>query len=887
MIFRALFILFSIILSASAAGVEAIVSQGQADLSSIDWNKQGKINLSGEWQLYWNQLLSPEDLQQGQGQLSGYLSPESEWHKASLPGVDFKRLANATYSLRFRLAAPQHLTVEVPPINTASKVWINGILVQEFGVLAQNAANAQAFIGYSYLAFEGLPGVNTITIQMSNHINWFGGASQPIKIGSAQFIESERIRDVLVDSVTFGFVLFMSLYHIYIWLLLKRNPGPLYFGLFCLSIALRSSITGNGHVLQSIWPDLPMIISSLLEYLGLSSCVGLMACFIRSLYPKESPNWIYLPIIVISAAWSLFIILTGPLIYPAPVTLFQIVIVGASLAAFGTLIIASLRQREGASKFLAGFILLLFTILHDLASNNNLIHSIPLIQYGLLATLFSQSLVLAHRFAQAFHRAEEAEHEVKQFNIGLEHKVQERTEQINTILNHAQSGFLLIDEKSKVKDGFTSSCQSILRTALEVGDCLPERLSLHPHLKLQFKLAVEQVFQGDLPPEVALQQLPARFAMGDHVIGLQAAAVRGKASEGVHAVLLTINDVTDLVAAEVGLKRSGILIRILEDLDAFRIFLDDFILDIQGALKAVQNKDLETLRTTLHTMKGNVASFGLIDLVAQLHEMEDHADIKASDIQNAAEYMRQFLKQYHAMLHLDFDRPNNYSFRIEDAELERLQRSLAPIAPPLVMNRLETWLKSMRSLQLKSYTAPLISLAPRVAEQMHKKVSLELEGAEIKVDKAYGPFLATLNHLIRNAIVHGIEEPDLRGGKPEQGIIKISFVLTTNGGLQIEISDDGQGLDATIIRSKAHALGLITKDADMTESEIYGLIFNPKFSTADSVSELAGRGMGLAAVAKAVQELNGQFKVSTVRHQGTRFSFNLPPTTPQSLDQVS
>ncbi|MDZ7957801.1 MAG: response regulator [Aulosira sp. DedQUE10] len=159
-----------------------------------------------------------------------------------------------------------------------------------------------------------------------------------------------------------------------------------------------------------------------------------------------------------------------------------------------------------------------------------------------------------------------------------------------------------------------------------------------------------------------------------------------------------------------------------------------------------------------------------------------------------------------------------------------------------------------------------------------KLVDFKLSGTEVLVDKAiaeklYDPLL----HLVRNAFDHGIETPQVRQamGKPEQAVIEL---CAYHQGSQtvIEVRDDGQGLNLDKIRQKALELNLLTDIYNPTESELLELMFSPGFSTAEQVSEISGRGMGLDIVRSQLHSLNGSISVKSFPNQGTKFILKFP-----------
>ncbi|WP_176736796.1 7TM diverse intracellular signaling domain-containing protein [Oligoflexus tunisiensis] len=862
------------------------VVQGRADLSTTDWEREPVINLSGEWQIYWNQLLTPAEIEAGQGKLSGYLSPEAEWHKSELPGVDFHRIGAATYHMRLHVPESMEFMLAVPILNSASYVWINHELKQEFGKPSLTKEGEVGFIRSNRVKFMARKGENLITVQVSNHLFWYGGASLPVRLGLPDAMQREQLKAMIGDALTFGFILFMAIYHIYVRMLLKRSNGALFFGLVCLAIAIRMGFVGDGQIFYQIWPHAPMNLRYFVEYLGVAFGTGFILCFIRELYPHEARPILFVPPTRIAFAWGAFIILAPPLYYPAFLEFFQLLILVSGIITIGVAVVAAIHRRDGALLLVICNLLFFITVANDIGYHHRVIESVPLIHYGLMFLMCSQALILVQRFARTFDRAERAEQEVTKLNQSLEQKIQERTEQINTILSHVRSGFLLVDRQSHLQTGFTSSCETILGQRLQVGSSLPQQLGFTGHLAMQFMMAIQQIFDSDLPTDVAMQQLPARFPIGKRMIGLQAAAVKARDKGQVTAVLLTINDVTDLVAAEEGLQRADILIHILEDQDAFRIFVADFKKDLEAATQAIIQGDAIALHSILHTMKGNAASFNLNDWVRRLHQLEDNDPISTTDIHNLAQHVRQFLRENEGILHLDFDQPMRSVFGVDQNDLNALKETLVPVASQVALARVDNWSRSVKSLPLKSYTTPLGPMVRRVAGQLNKDVSLVVEGADVKVDNAFAPLLTTLPHLIRNSLVHGIEEAEDRGEKPRQATISLRFMLQMDGGLTIDISDDGRGLDPESIRAHAEAQGVIAKSQDLSDEEILGLIFHPNFSTAERITDLAGRGMGLAAVATAVQELGGRYEVRSRKNQGFHLHITVPPPPPQRLNRA-
>lgn len=169
-----------------------------------------------------------------------------------------------------------------------------------------------------------------------------------------------------------------------------------------------------------------------------------------------------------------------------------------------------------------------------------------------------------------------------------------------------------------------------------------------------------------------------------------------------------------------------------------------------------------------------------------------------------------------------------------------------------------------------------------LSQKMGKEIELSIEGGQTELDRSVMEGLNDpLLHLIRNAIDHGIEFPDQRqrAGKPRKGLIQISAQRDRDNVI-ITIQDDGAGIDPGKVLAKAAERGVITPEhaAGLTREEVFDLLFQPGFSTAEKVTDVSGRGVGLDVVRTAIQAVKGSIKIESEPGTGTRFELLLPPT---------
>lgn len=190
--------------------------------------------------------------------------------------------------------------------------------------------------------------------------------------------------------------------------------------------------------------------------------------------------------------------------------------------------------------------------------------------------------------------------------------------------------------------------------------------------------------------------------------------------------------------------------------------------------------------------------------------------------------------------------------------------------------------RMMRLLPVSNLLTPFKRVIRDEADKLGKQVELKISGGDVEIDKYILDGLnAPLQHIIRNSIAHGIEDPETRKnlGKKESGLISID-VESMAGEVRFICQDDGRGLDIVKIKQKAIANGLYTREelAQLSTEKIYEIVFNSGFSTASEVSELSGRGVGLDAVLEDVQRVRGQVLIESEKDNGCRFILKVPIT---------
>ncbi|MDR2467418.1 MAG: chemotaxis protein CheA [Spirochaetaceae bacterium] len=197
-----------------------------------------------------------------------------------------------------------------------------------------------------------------------------------------------------------------------------------------------------------------------------------------------------------------------------------------------------------------------------------------------------------------------------------------------------------------------------------------------------------------------------------------------------------------------------------------------------------------------------------------------------------------------------------------------------------ITGELQEGVMRIRMVPISQIFSRFPRLVRDLSKSLGKKINLIIEGEETELDKSViEDLLDPIMHSVRNSVDHGVEMPDVRAaaGKPEEGVVVLK---ATNEGnmIVIEISDDGKGIDVEAIKQKAIERGLIHPNKVLTDPEAFNLIFEPGFSTAKTITNISGRGVGLDVVKRQIEKLNGTVTVNSEKGKGTKFIIKLPLT---------
>ncbi len=401
-------------------------SKGVLDLSGWDFAREGPIDLNGEYEFYWGQLITPEDFSRLKPSPRNFMPVPDSWKGRNLDGHKLPGIGYATYRLTILLnrSAPR-LALKFLDMGTAYKVFANGQPVLAVGVVGQTPATSVP----RYLPQIVEVPVDSNRLELiylvSNFHHNRGGAWELIRLGTREQLTAIRDRRLTLDLIIFGSILSLGLYHLTLYGLRKNDRASLLFGLYCLFIAVRLLTTVERSLLHA-FPEMSWELFVKIEYLSFYPAVAIFALFIHRLFPQDVHKPALTTILAISFAATVIVGLTPARIFTQTLFAFQIFTVAVLVYGVTILVVCARRKREGAAIILFGFIFLAAAVVNDILNANEIIQTGHLVHLGLFVFIFSHAFILSSRYARAFKTIDRQRGELVQTNAQLQSEIADR-----------------------------------------------------------------------------------------------------------------------------------------------------------------------------------------------------------------------------------------------------------------------------------------------------------------------------------------------------------------------------------------------------------------------------------------------------------------------------
>jgi two-component system chemotaxis sensor kinase CheA len=491
-------------------------------------------------------------------------------------------------------------------------------------------------------------------------------------------------------------------------------------------------------------------------------------------------------------------------------------------------------------------------------------------ELGALTDAFNEMLTgIQARDLELTHHRENLEKLVEQRTAAL----QQRNEAMRLVLDNVEQGLATIEpdgklssERSRAFDDWFGKGNGTFADQLAHDD---------DTVRSTLQLAWEQVAEGFLPIETSIDQMPRQIQVGDRQYTLNYKAILDQ--ESLRGALLVVSDVTQEMERMRRDAEQREMISVFERVMRDRGGFIEFFKECESLVTKVVNGDVESVQHAMravHTVKGNCGVFGVVSVAEVAHRLESHViesgqlptPTQVVELQNA---WRAFADRVLRLAGEDEEPLVEVAYE----ELEELEQATASRLPHAQLGALLGRLRLERgTVRLRRVAEQAKSLAERLG-----KGGLEVQvqaGKEVRFQaERWASFWSSFIHVVRNAIDHGIESPEQRVavGKSAHGKLRVSARIEGEF-LMIELGDDGRGVDWARVQAKAKERGL----PHSTDHDLVSALFSDGLSTAEVVSDVSGRGVGMSAVRDAALELNGSVNVLSKPNAGTTVRFRFP-----------
>lgn len=450
-----------------------------------------------------------------------------------------------------------------------------------------------------------------------------------------------------------------------------------------------------------------------------------------------------------------------------------------------------------------------------------------------------------------------------------------RNDDMKLILDNAEQGFLNVSltgeitgERSAVVDRWFGAPNETQK----IWDFLHAAGSKNSRM---FRLGWDQLTDDFLPFEVTADQMPNRIKKGDNYFQVKLRPVMRE--EKISSILTVVSDVTEAIKAEAKESEQREMMRIFHGMLSDKNAVAEFFEDTRKGVRTLEQqpamaRDLQM--RLIHTLKGNAAQHGLEIFAKICHELEskmtdDQSYLLATEDIEMVKQAWDSVEQRFAYL---FAEAAQSGMDITAGELQTAVQMATKHEPH---ERIADLLKSWQMDPVKQRLARLGKVAEQLGKRLEKPdLHIVVQDHGIRVEKeVLRDVWSNMVHVIRNAVDHGIETADERldRGKKEQGTITLASRIEGQH-LVLEVADDGKGIDWDAIRDVAKRKDL----PHQSQEDLIAALFEDGVSSKSEVTEISGRGVGMAAIKQQMTKLNGRIHIQSAIGKGTRFLFYIP-----------
>ncbi|TGL88698.1 serine/threonine protein phosphatase [Leptospira congkakensis] len=494
------------------------VEKGVLSAESYLRDQTKTIELVGEWEYYPGLLISPTELTS--------LETIREPNFFKVPGVWSDSFINrgflagdgyATFTVEIlhgQKGIP--LSLKVPEMETAYNLFVDGVRLTSNGIVSASYQTGKPEYRPRIVDFFPKENQTSIVLQISNYHHRKGGPAQVITIGNTSEIHHQYESAILRDMLLVGSILFMGIYHVFLYWNRKKDPFTFWFALTCVLVALRVFITGNKYLVQ-IFPNLPWELHLKLSYLSFFLIIPIFSKYVYLLFKPYFSRLFYELIRYFGFAFCFIVLVTRSSFYTYLMVPFQIFTLIGVIYTFFVIIRAIRDSSPGSILFLVSFTIFIASFINDVLVNNLVIYGPLTIHFGIFTMFLVQSVYIARNFSKGFVEAENLAIELSDKNKTLQ-KVQNQLTDLNERLETR------VKDKTEELQGKLDQIGKDMKLAKSIIQNVTKLPELEPNLKVDILYKPIAEVGGDIYFIKRIQDFYYRFFLGDATgHGLQAA----------------------------------------------------------------------------------------------------------------------------------------------------------------------------------------------------------------------------------------------------------------------------------------------------------------------------------------------------------------------------
>lgn len=806
-------------------------------------------------EIFPSKLFSADELFGSQKPVGGRLTDITTWKDFNAPELadglgyaaywrELPELEPGSYEIAFEFATSAYEAYLIPLGSPERALRIAA------GRPGRNAGEEIPLLKRNILNFHVQDGDHwVLAVNLSNFHRTYGGFWLAPRIAPAAILSTEANQK---NALNFAIAGSMIIILFYCYMLFNRRPSDLpalFLSLTCLAILMR--LIGIENLLSFFWNEVetPWIfeVSCRMEFGSMALITLVFLEFLRRTFTKtELPRYVYY------VCHSFNIVLLG-LVLVTPVTFFSQVVgfyqANIMLHVIIMMVITTYalkRKEEGAGYMLASALIPLVTAAIDVFQYRQGGGTSSFVShFGGAFFIFLQSQILAKRFARAYEQ-------VAHLSQNLQTEVKRQTRQIRNIMDNVPEGLFLIGKELRIQ-GQCSAYVEVLFPEARLNN-LPDLLNFNMRIdrsNLDMTVSVllsiigEDTIAWEINSEHLFTELETQdqrlFTFQWHPI------IQGDHVEEMLVIVRDTTELRNLRQKTLHHEQEMVLISALAKARSYHAFRDQAraqlvsLHSVWATHRLARDKSyIRVILAMLHTLKGNARQIGFTKLARDLHDFEQSLiDLRETHGEEDADFAPILETGFRVIEgELKFiDSLHRRYWGDNDSKRERSKESFSE-------RFLDRWADLERDIK-------------KTAETLGKpepEIRLVQSGEiRLPIDFQNGLFNA-LGHLLRNAVDHGLESRDerQRNGKSPEGLILVQMRVVRNG-LMVSLEDDGRGLDVEALRSKAPK----SSQGHASPGYIMNLVFSSGLSTAKTVTQLSGRGVGMEAVKIEVERIGG------------------------------